>query len=285
MPNDIDILFYYDYKFNSSSDHSLKQLFIKQLNVIFGKDIGFPYSVYEGRLDYSIDERNPKIKLIFMKDTRYQITIDITVTIFKQDYREKRSEIRETTATSFVVSNNSIHQFGLHSLTPFNILINIFRGQQGDANWLGTNLWDDSFFLDKLNPLPLVRYEKAVQKGLCLDHILTTGNKIPFECPIQQIEAYNCPILSCGHAISFEGLINFVKSKEQMNIIRNVNELKCPLCRATLQLSRYVDSRTIQENIEQLPIHETMKSEILKSYSPEQLSSFDRINFSIYRFV
>lgn len=277
VPNDIDILFYYN--FVSGSDISFKNSFKKQLHIIFGRDIKFPVPGVEEIFDYSIDEKTPKIKVIFLADTKYQISIDITVTNNKELYERKQSEIKETSATSFVVTRNSIHQLGVPYYTPFDILINIFKGQQGVADWLGTDLWDNSFFLGELDPLPLVRYEKAVQKGLCLDNILTTGNKIPFECPILQTEAYNCPILSCGHAISFEGLIGFVKSKSQMNIVEGLNQLKCPLCREKLRLSKYDNYQSIHENIGGLPIHETMVEKIINSYSPEQLSSFDRIKY------
>ena len=67
LPNDIDILFYYNYNFDVGLGHScLRETFKRQLRVIFRDEIEF---IYVEILDYIIDEKIPKVKVIFMKNT------------------------------------------------------------------------------------------------------------------------------------------------------------------------------------------------------------------------
>ena len=243
-PEDIDIMMYINKR---NADINMKDFIILLFKNIWGNEV----ELRKKELDYDLYSLPFQFSVIYKG-----IKIDLNISPTKLQYDNALNNIEDTTATSFSCGSKAIY-FPM-TQSPLDAMMKIIDAHRGKVYSI-KNVNLSVPFTDKdFNLLRRMEKITKIYKNIP-DFPLLTGSKM-IHCPVLARDVNFCPILKCGHYISFEALIKIVE--------RERYEANCPLCRTKIQIIPNIEHCTPQENImSNSEISKSMITDLCDTYS------------------
>ena len=223
-PGDIDIMFYIQ-KVNPNLN--MEQYVICLFKNIWGEKI-------------SIEEKtcsSGSYQLPYHFLIKYNgIEIDLSVTEEYSSLKKAICKLEDTTATSYSCDEEGINF--LRCKSPAEAVITILKAQMGKVYATKPKL-SAPFLRVDINRLKRIEKVTSVYRYIP-DYPLLTGDKM-ITCPVLRIDINFCPILKCGHYISFEALIKIIEGDSY--------DANCPICRAKIDIAVNIEDCTLRETL------------------------------------